>query len=219
MLTGLWPSPTGGEEFVLSFDEGRQCRVLVIPALFDEGNKLRHFTVDVMRRLDAAGIDSFLPDLPGTNESLAPLGEQALAGWREYLHAAAGHLQATHVLAIRAGAVLDPAHLPSVHYAATKAASQLRTMARAQAMAEKEAGHPVSREELLASGQAQGVTLAGYNLGATMVRQLLKAEAHTPTASVAQGDLGGSGLWLRAEPAHDPGQADRLAELVLESLA
>lgn len=219
MLTGLWPSPTGIEECMLSFDEGRQRRVLVIPALFDEGNKLRHFTVEVMRRLAAGGVDCFLPDLPGTNESLAPLGEQTLAGWRDYLQAAADHLQATHVLPIRAGAVLDPGQFPSVHYAAAKAASQVRTLARAQAMAEKEAGHPVSREGLLASGQAQGVTLAGYNLGATMVRELLEAEAPTASASVAQGDLGGSGLWLRAEPAHDPQQADRLAALVMEHLA
>jgi len=219
MLTGLWPSPVGGEELVLSFDEGRQRRLLVIPALFDEGNKLRHFTVEVMRRLHTTGIDIFLPDLPGTNESLAPLGEQTLAGWRDYLQAAADHLQATHVLAIRAGAVLDPGQLPSVHYAAAKAASQLRTLARAQAMAEKEAGNPISREDLLAQAQAEGATLAGYSLGAAMVRELLEAEAPAPAASIGQGEIGASGLWLRAEPAHDPQQADRLAELVLEHLA
>ena len=54
----------------------------MLPAWFDEGNKLRHFTVEVMRRLDGAGIDSFLPDLPGCNESLAPLEQQTLESWR-----------------------------------------------------------------------------------------------------------------------------------------
>ena len=34
---------------------------------------MRRLTVEVMRRLDAAGIDCFLPDLPGCNESLQPL--------------------------------------------------------------------------------------------------------------------------------------------------
>lgn len=219
MLTGLWPSPTGCDEFVLSFDEGRPRRVLVIPALFDEGNKLRHFTVEVMRRLDCSGVDCFLPDLPGTNESLAPLAEQTLAGWRDYLRAAADHFRATHVLAIRAGAVLDPGGLPALHYAGTKGASQVRTMARAQAMAEKETGNPVTREDLLARGQETGVTLAGYQLGAHMVRDLLQADMPTPTASIGQGELGGGGLWLRAEPAHEPEQANRLAKLVREQLA
>jgi len=218
MLTGLWPSPSASDEYVLSFDQGRTRRVLVIPALFDEGNKLRHFTVEVMRRLDAGGVNSFLPDLPGTNESPAPLAAQTLAGWRDHLAAAARQFEATHVLALRAGAMLDPAILPSLHYAGTAGASQLRTMARAQAMAAKEAGNPVTREDLLAIGQAKGVALAGYDLGAAMMRDLLTAEVPLPTASVAQADVGGGGLWLRAEPAHEPQQAYRLAEQVLEWL-
>ena len=48
--------------------------------MFDEANKLRHFTIELMRRLDTAGIDTFLPDLPGCNESLAPL--EAQTGWQ-----------------------------------------------------------------------------------------------------------------------------------------
>ena len=80
MKPQVWPCPTaaGGEtaEYALSFDSARQQRLLVIPALFDEGTKLRRLTVEVQRRLDGAGIDSFLPDLPGTNESRAPLKAQ-----------------------------------------------------------------------------------------------------------------------------------------------
>lgn len=218
MLTGLWPSPTSGAEYVISFGKGRPCRVLVIPALFDEGNKLRHFTVEVMRRLHAGGADCFLPDLPGTNESTALLAEQTLSGWRNELREAARHFRATCVLAIRAGALLDPATLPALHYAATSGATQLRTMARAQALAAREAGNPISRDDLLATGKNEGVTLAGYALGPAMVRELLEAKAAPPFASIAQADIGGSGLWLRAEPTHDPHQADRLAELVLERL-
>jgi len=41
---------------------------------------MRRFTVEVMRRLDNAGIDSFLPDLPGGNES-----SQALQLVAQYL--------------------------------------------------------------------------------------------------------------------------------------
>jgi len=35
---------------------------------------------------------------------------------------------------------------------------------------------------------------------------------------VAQGDLGGGGLWLRAEPDHNPKQADALAAIIAMEL-
>lgn len=219
MLTGLWPSPTGYQEFALSFDQKRDRRVLVLPALLDEGNKLRHFTVEVMRRLDTSGIDCCLPDLPGMNESTAPLPDQTLTSWRESAKAAAEHFNATLVLAIRSGAMIDPGTRPALHYAPQTGKSLLRTLSRAQAMALKEAGNPVSREELLQTGAAEGVTLAGYDLGAAMVQQLLSEQPHAPMAEIAQAGIGGAGLWLRAEPAHDDDQADRLTELVLEQLA
>ncbi len=82
-----WPCPArdGGlhEEMALVFDRGREHRLLVLPAWFDEANKLRRHTVEVMRRLDLSGIDSFLPDLPGCNESEAELPVQTLQCWRE----------------------------------------------------------------------------------------------------------------------------------------
>jgi hypothetical protein len=109
---------SAGEEMLLAFDRGRTARVLICPAWFDEANKLRRFTVEVMRRLDMAGIDSFLPDLPGCNESLVALRNQTLDGWRSGMMAAANALGATHVLAIRAGSLLAPAGLPGWHYAA-----------------------------------------------------------------------------------------------------
>lgn len=72
-----------GEELLVAFDQARARRVLVCPAWFDEANKLRRFTVEVMRRLDKAGIDSFLPDLPGCNDSVARLDTQTLGSWRD----------------------------------------------------------------------------------------------------------------------------------------
>ena len=78
----VWPcpSPDGGDrdEYALTFDHQRTSRILIIPALFDEGHKLRRLAVEVMRRLDAAGVDCILPDLPGTNESVTNLGAQTL---------------------------------------------------------------------------------------------------------------------------------------------
>lgn len=220
MLTGLWPSPSGAREYALSFDRGRAHRVLVIPALFEEGNKLRRFTVDVMRHLDAAGIDCLLPDLPGTNESMAALSDQTLEGWRNAARAAAQHFRAGHLLCVRGGALLDWGELRSFHYASTSGASLLRMLARAQAMAEKEAGSGTNSEQLLEAGKQDGVTLAGFALGPQMVRELLVAKPGALRAvSTSQDELGGPGLWLRAEPAHDAGQAGKLANLVAKALA
>ena len=56
MLTGHWPSPSGADEYALCCDRQRDHRLLIIPALFDEANKLRHFTVNLMHRLDSEGI-------------------------------------------------------------------------------------------------------------------------------------------------------------------
>ena len=219
MLTGLWTSPSGSDEYVLGFDAGRARRVLVARGLFDEGNKLRHFTVEVMRRLDAAGVDCFLPDLPGTNESLLPLADQTLDSWREAINAAATHFRATHVLAIRGGALIAPAVLPNIHYAPASGASLLRSMLRAQVIAAREAGQSETREDLFERGRIEGLRLAGYKLGPEMIAGLEQAQLVDGQAiEIAQGDIGGGGLWLRAEPSHDAGQADRLANRILGHL-
>jgi hypothetical protein len=211
-----WGLGPDDEEYAVAFDQGRERRVLVLPALFDEANKLRHFTVEVMRRLDAAGIDVFLPDLPGCNESPASLEAQSLSAWHRAAEAAAHHFAATEALAIRGGALCTPATLPAWRYAPVTGASILRAMLRARVIASKEAGVDESREALLEQGRESGLELAGYRLGAAMIRELETAEPSggTALATIAQADLGGAALWLRAEPDHDPAQADRLAALI-----
>lgn len=218
-MIAAWPSPTG-EEFALCFDKARSHRVLVLPAWFDESNKLRHFTVEAMRRLDGSGIDSFLPDLPGCNESAAPLQAQTLASWRAAAAEAARHFAATHVVTLRAGAMIAPEALPGWRYAPLAASSQLRALLRARVLSSREAGREENRDTLLAEGRERGLTLGGYHLGEEMVAQLEVGQI-TPAAGqreVGQGDLGGPGLWLRAEPDHDPRQADALAAIIAMEL-
>jgi hypothetical protein len=219
-MIAAWPCPGSGEEYALAFDKSRAHRVLVLPALFDESNKLRHFTAEVMRRLDGSGIDSFLPDLPGCNESLAPLEDQTLESWRTAAAEAAWHFSATHVLAIRAGALLAPEALSGWRYAPAAGSTQLRSLLRARVLASREAGRDEDREGLLAEGRQSGLELAGYRLGPQMIADL--AEAALPDAGklrdIAQGDVGGGALWLRAEPDHDPKQADALAAIVSAGL-
>jgi hypothetical protein len=217
------PAAAGGlpaEELLVAFDQGRAVRVLVCPAWFDEANKLRRFTLEVMRRLDRAGIDSLLPDLPGCNESLAPLQDQTFAGWQAAMAEAAQALRATHVLAIRAGALLAPAGLLGWHYAPQSGAKLLRGMLRARAISARESGISETSEELMAFGREAGLLLGGWPIGAEMIRALEGAEPTVAPgqADIAQSQVGGPGLWLRAEPDEDEGQADRLAAIIAESL-
>ena len=217
-MIAAWPGPAG-EEYALAFDRNRRSRVLVLPAWFDEANKMRHFTVEVMRRLDGSGIDSFLPDFPGCNESLAPLGDQSLETWRSEAVEAASYFAATHVLALRSAAAIAP-DLPGWRYAPQAGSSLLRSLLRARILASREAGGDEDRDTLVAEGRTGGLELAGYRLGLAMIAQLADDEL-LPTGKqrdIAQGDLGGAGLWLRAEPDHDPKQADALAAVIAMEL-
>lgn len=218
-----WPCPAPGggtrDELALAFDSGRAQRLLVLPAWFDEANKLRRQTVEVMRRLDLSGIDSFLPDLPGCNESEAALEEQTLEGWRDAAAAAARHFAATHVLSLRAGALLAPKGLPGWRYAPIGGRQVLRAMLRARTISAKEAGRIERTEDLQETGRREGIELAGWRLGAAMFAALETAEPATDLIEIEQAALGGPALWLRAEPDEDPQQADALAAILAIGLS
>jgi hypothetical protein len=218
-----WPCPLPGggtcEEAALQFDAGRKARLLIVPALFDEGNRMRRFTVEVMRRLDHAGIDSFLPDLPGCTESLQPLEAQDPTDWLDAMAAAARHFAASDTLGIRGGCLFTPNRLPAFHYAPVKAASILRQMVRARMLAAREAGRQENREQLAEMALAQGITLAGYALGADFYRHFEPMSADPDAAVIAQEQVGGSGLWLRAEPDENVAQAEALAAIIAGELA
>jgi len=203
-----------GDEYAVCFDGASERRVLVIPALFDEANKLRRFTLSVMRALHVAGIFSVLPDWPGCNESRASLREQTLSGWREAASAAARRFEATEVLAIRGGALLAPADLPLVGYAPVTGSTILRGLLRSAVISAREAGDEITRDALLGRGLTHGLVLAGHCLSAEMLAELEAAEPAASARIIAQSELGGPALWLRAEPGDDPAQTARLAALV-----
>lgn len=188
----------------------------MLPALFDEANKLRRQTVEVMHRLDLSGIDGVLPDLPGCNDSLQPLDQQTFAHWRECAVAAMAHFRPTHVLALRGGALLDTGNLPGWRLAPVNGRSVLRSMLRARVIAAREAGREETLEGLQAAARASGIELAGWQLGATFFGELEQATQPEVTRLTDLGlaDVGGSGLWLRAEPDEDPEQADALAAII-----
>ena len=219
-MISTWKAPgpdgTTSEELLLSFDESRSVRVLVLPALFDEANSMRRFTVQVMRALDRRKIDSFLPDLPGCNESTMSLESQTLAFWNQSAIRAAEQVKATHVLAIRGGALIAPEALPGWHYAPLSGAKLLRGMIRARVIALREAGREEGSAALLEIGRNQGLVLNGWPIGAAMIRELEGAGPKTSKlqTKIVQSELGGAGLWLRAEPDDDEAQSQALAGML-----
>jgi len=222
-LISAWPCPDISgrltEEYALAFDQAREHRVLIVPALFDEANRMRRLTVEVMRRLNGAGVDCFLPDLPGCNESQVALGTQSLRHWASAMADASRHVRATHILAIRGGALVAPADLPGWRYAPVNGASILRQMLRMRMLSAREAGREETSADLLATGRKAGLDLAGYQLSPDMLAGLESATLpESQQMQIGQDLIGGSPLWLRAEPDEDRAQADALAAVLLMGL-
>lgn len=221
-MIALWPCPGPGgqsEEYALAIDRSRPRRLLIVPPLFDEANRMRRMLIDTMHLLDQGGVDSFLPDLPGCNESLQSFEAQSLHGWRSAMHLAARHFAASDVLAVRGGALVFPEALPGWALEPAKGAAILRQMIRARVIASREAGNHEDSAGLLEVGRTEGLELAGWHCGASLIAGLENAlpqiEGHV---LIAQSQLGGGGLWLRAEPAAAPEQSEALARLILAGI-
>ena len=204
-----WPAPTGDAEMVIAFDQQRKHRLLILPALFDEANKLRHQTIAVMRQLDAIHIDS-----------LAPLEEQSLSSWNKATKVAATYFRATHILAIRGGALLVPDKLPGWRYAPVSGKSILRQLVRGRLILSAEAGLQEKSAPIISQGLHEGLELAGYSLGSKMVSQLAESKLPSPLQlrDIDQTSLKGPALWLRAEPDFEAHQAEVLASIITTGL-
>jgi hypothetical protein len=215
-----WPcaAPGGsGEEFALvAGPDDATVRVLIVPALFEEANRSRRMLVETMRALADAGVASVLLDLPGCNESLAPLDWQGLGSWREAIATAADHFAATHVLSLRGGAILAPGSLPGWRFEPIGGVQALRPMLRARTVAAREDGLSETMDGLLATGRERGIELAGYRLGAEMIRDFEAASlAETGHATLTLDQLGGAALWLRSEPGEDADLSAALAARIV----
>jgi hypothetical protein len=196
---------------------GHGRRILILPPLFDEMNRVRRMLVQAMRMLEAHGCGSILPDLPGCNESLAKLEAQNLASWRAAVLAAAEQLGATHVAACRGGALLDDAlpDLPHWRLAPVKGQSLLKAMIRTRIAGAKEEGIALTEAGLMAEAMAGPVSFAGNLLSPSMVTQLgeaVPAELGNIVERRLGEDVEGSTLWLRAEPQDDAAMSASLAQ-------
>lgn len=220
MKAVAWPcaAPGGsGEEFALvAGPDDATVRVLIVPALFEEANRTRRMLVETMRALADAGVASVLPDPPGCNESLAPLERQSLENWREAIATVVARFAATHVLSLRGGAILAPGNLPGWRFEPIGGAQVLRPMLRARTVAAREEGLSETMDDLIATGRECGIELAGYRLGAEMIRDLEAASlVETEHATLTLDELGGAALWLRSEPGEDADLSAVLAARVV----
>jgi len=225
MKIRVWPCPGKdgpGEEFALTAGPEDAQAVLIVPALFEEANRTRRLLAQTMRRLAAHGIASVLPDLPGCNESVAPLECQDVASWRAAMAAAAQHFGTSRVLCLRGGAILAPPALPGWWLEPLGGSAALRHLVRARIVASKEAGLPEKSDALMARGRKSGLELAGYRLSAAMIRDLEGSDLPPPSPAVALlalADVRGSALWLRSEPGEDAGMAEALAATIAPVMA
>ncbi len=206
----------GNDELCLKVGSHHPKTILLIPPLFDEMNRMRRMLLDVMRLLDAKGIGSALPDLPGTNESLFPQERASLMIWRQALFACTSELSvAPYVASFRGGCLIDDfvEDVKLWRFSPVKGQMLMKTMMRTRIASDKEAGLSTNMAQLTAeAGQGQ-VNLAGNNIGSALFSQLEEAFP-SPVRAVrttqlesstraADTKLPGSALWLRAEPDDD----------------
>lgn len=196
---------------------GLRCarRIIFVPPLFDEMNRLRRTLVAAMRALLLQGIASAMPDLPGCNESAAPLSEQSLAAWRGAIAAAAQAFDATHIFSVRGGCLIDDAaDLPVMRLAPAAGELILKIMIRTRIAGDREAGIITRADGLERDIQNGPVVLGGQRIGAALWHELPRAiPADLPGRVHHFEPAGGKSwaLWLRSEPVYDPEIAAALA--------
>ncbi|MDZ7588327.1 MAG: hypothetical protein U5J78_03950 [Parasphingorhabdus sp.] len=213
--TAEYYSCNGADEFCLVAGPDLPRKILLVPPLFEEANRLRRSLLLLMRALLAADIGSVLPDLPGRGESLFPQSDATLALWRNAVGSCAETFGISHIAAFRGGALIDSSEAKRHHWRAApvSGANLLRTMMRTRLAAEKESGSTITLAELEAQAAQHVIELAGNHLSPDMVAQLRGAvPAPLPNCRTVRltGDLGdadariaGTPLWLRAEPGED----------------
>ncbi len=212
------------KEFCLSVGGQLSRRIMLVPPLFDEMNRMRKMLVDVMQALETLEVGSILPDLPGTNESLVPLEDVTLTDWQKAIEACAQQHEISHIASFR-GAALTVANLRQIDhwiFCPVKGATILRTMLRTRVAADKESGGNTSLAGLTAEAESGPIELAGNNLGSALFTELNAAELPDlenqrivrleSDNKPGDAQISGSALWLRAEPDDDPAMSAAIAQ-------
>jgi len=198
--------PTGGShELIVRFGEGHANQVILVEALFEERNFLRHMAVSVARALEAYHIGCSIPDLPGTGESLIDIADVTLATWQTAVADAASFIdkktgRLPFIAAIRGGALIDHAAPAKAwwRFASASGAELLRPMRQARRL----------------RGVTNQQDYAGYRLGEAIVASLDAAAPQRPVGACRETPVKAAGIapWRLAEPGDDHALADALAD-------
>lgn len=208
----------GGAEHSLCFiPSDAKRRILIVPPLFDEMNRMRRTLVQTMRMLAESGIAACLPDLPRLGDSTAMLSTQSIAGWRSAVESACQMWDATHIFSVRGGCLLEDACAPPImRLAPAKGASLVKTLVRAQIATNKESGVPSTADGLAQQALSGTVMLAG-NIFTAQLWADLDGAVPTERLGISEmnlADIQGTALWLRAEPGYDAAMAATLAKVL-----
>jgi hypothetical protein len=195
----------GGTEMLLRHGAGSPITLLILPALFEEANRMRRFTVLVMRNLAEHQIGTIVPDLPGCGDSLSNLSDVTFADWQDAVSTLTGNILGS--VAIRGGALLDNAFANRWRLAPETGERLLRDMTRATSFSEG-----VSSAELDQQARSHATRLAG-NLMSPELYATIRAAVPARSAHITNVD--GPKLWRAAEPGDDP----KYARLVADDIA
>jgi len=203
--------PYGDGEFMLAYGPQDGPQILILQPLFEEMNRCRAMIAGVCRALAGQTIGCWLPDLPGTGESLRALDAVAWEDWLAAVEAGAATIREETgtppvTLAIRGGALLDHRAGPKrLRLAPTTGRSLLSDLRRSALASGSDPAHP-----------------AGYTLSPALTEALSAAEPSTVgdirTLRLISDDrpadhrIAGTPLWRRPEPATDPDMAAVLVD-------
>ena len=208
------------DEWMMRIGAPRAPAILILPPLFEEMNRTRAFLASIMRIVAEQGYGCWLPDLPGTGESIRPLDGCSWEDWRAAARDAAAHAEqaggaAPIVVSFRGGALLDDAVAGPAYFrfAPAEGSALARDLIRASLLA---------REEL----QGPRVELAGYRMSDTLLAELsiaslarlepLRTLRLASDPRPADAKVEGAAIWRRSEPANAPELARLVASEILD---
>ena len=192
----------GGSERLLRHGVGSPTTLLILPALFEEANRMRRFTVSVMRNLADRGIGTILPDLPGAGESEQSFADVTMDDWRAAVSSLTDDIFGS--VAIRGGCLMDGTIAHRWRLAPENGERLLRDMVRATAFS-----MGVSASEIDEQARSAPTRLAGNLLSPALYSALHDA---IPVDSAYVTNVEGKKLWRAAEPGDDPEFARLIAD-------
>ncbi|GAA0673717.1 hypothetical protein FHT00_001501 [Sphingomonas insulae] len=208
----------GGREALLRFGPDTGPAVVAALPLFEEANRTRTFVVALLRALAARGIAGLLPDVPGQNESVAPIERMTLADMQVAL-AAVAPARPTYAIGIRSGALLDrrAGHRGRWYLSPQTGDALLRDLHRTWRAAGNSGGIDAMTAE-------DPVEIAGNRLSGRLLSFLSAAAPCAATdrpvrvvrlaSDPAEADrkVDAAPLWRRSEPGDDPALVAMLAD-------